>query len=304
MGFLNRKCTNLVARSLNEDEIEDETVKSASSEDLDQVAGNESSETSDSSESSDSSSESDTGESESEDLPDRSFKQSSAPSKAAKHLNSKVSEAKQYDPEDPNRHINRNPEKNILGFDYHSPPSLAADESRELEPLPDYVEPSPAELDLIAEDILQFGVSNESSSTSTSESESESSDAEDAPSSPEGIVNFQPLNKKPCFKFSPSSSLTSRLPDFLTSMKAANDSLQADIVAGKQGHLLEIDEAVEHEEEEERPYIEMDLGLGVLEETPSHTESSADEVDITSGSIVGDGGGKSATGKPLIIEEL
>lgn len=293
MGFLNRKCTNLVAQSLDEEQSEDETITSADSEDgLDEIAGNEASETSDSSDSSDSSSESDSGESESEDLPDRSIEQSGT--------------IKQYAPEDPNRHINQDPEKRILSINHRSP-ALVADQSPELQPSPDYIEPSPAELGLIAEDVLQFGASNESASTSTSESESDSSGAEDAPNSPEGIVNFQPLNKKPCFKFSPSSSLTSRLPDFLSSMKAANDSLQADIVAGKQSHLLEINEDAEHEDKEERPYIEMDLGLGVLEETARRSESSdddTDEVNITSGSIVDINAGKSTTKKPFILEEV
>jgi hypothetical protein len=223
--------------------------------------------------------------------------------KLGKHQNV----AKLWDSEDPNRH-NNDLKRHLLGFEYESPHSLAADENLELEPFPDYIEPDPAEFGQIAEDILDFGAGNEDHSTSTSESStSVSSDFEDTPNSSENIVNFRPLNQKPSFKFTPSSSLSSRLPDFLASMKAANKSLQADIIAGKQDHILEINGVTKDEREKERPYIEMNLGLGVLEETASHGDSSHDspnEHDGSIGSTIDTAAQKSTNKKSVNIEEL
>lgn len=211
-----------------------------------------------------------------------------------------------WDPKDPNRSINRDPERYIRGFDYQTSHSLPADEKLELEPSPDYVEPDPAEFSLITEDVLEFGTSSIGASTSSSDSSLPSSSTENDSDSSNEVVNFQPLSKKPRYEFTPSSGLSSKLPGFLASMKAANDSLQADIIAGKQEHRLEIDDAIDSKGENERPYIEMDLGLGVLEEKANHSDSSesgsnkAHENEIKLGSV----SGKSTAKKPLVFEEL
>ncbi|KAJ5163806.1 uncharacterized protein N7500_005636 [Penicillium coprophilum] len=72
------------------------------------------------------------------------------------------------------------------------------------------------------------------------------------------------------------SDILSRLNAFLPKMKDANEDLQKQIEAGKAGDLI-LDNADENGEQ----YIEMDLGLGVLEEKrdgdPSSDEESDDE---------------------------
>jgi hypothetical protein len=330
VNFFKKKCINLVAWNLDDDR----TDGSASTKAADAMSGKESREASSTSCELDVSSESSTEESESKHRPVKFHSKKEKKTsdikkgrdkerrvsryiiyrtvdgerkliffKLGKDLNVKM----KWDHEDPNQDINKNPERRVIGFDYQSPPSLPADEELELEPFPEYVEPDPAELGLIAEDVLEFGATSMSASTSGSDSSPLLSGTEDESSSSEEIVNFQPLSKKPRFEFSPSSTLTSKLPDFLASMKAANDNLQADIVAGKKEHLLEIDGATEKEGEQERSYIEMDLGLGVLEETANHSDSADDdsnkssaEADFTADAATG----KSSTKKSVFIEEL
>jgi hypothetical protein len=222
--------------------------------------------------------------------------------KLGKHQNV----AKLWGPEDPNRHMNNDLKRHLFDFECQSLPSLAADENMEIEPFPDYIEPDPAEFGQIAEDILDCGAGNEDHFTSTSNtSPSVLSDVEDTPSTSEDVVNFRPLNQKPSFKFTPSSTLSSRLPGFLASMKAANNSLQADVIAGKQDHILEINGV--DESEKELPYIEMNLGLGVLEETASRGESSHDspkEHDSSISSTIDTAAQKSTNKKSTNIEEL
>jgi hypothetical protein len=218
----------------------------------------------------------------------------------------------EWDPEDPNRYSNDDPNRQVHGFEYQSPPSITTNEKGyKPKQFPDYIEPDPSELDLIAEDIFDFGTRNNITRTSTydSSASASASTAETIPSSPESIVNFRPLNQKPSFKFTPSSSIASKLPEFLASMKAANDTLQADIAAGRLGdHLLEIDDATQQERGDERPYVEMDLGLGVLEETTSHISSSdngVNEPDVATRSIIDAALQKSTSGKKSVaIEEL
>ena len=89
------------------------------------------------------------------------------------------------------------------------------------------------------------------------------------------------------------SSIANELPSFLAEMKAANDALEANIAAGNhEEHLLEIhdDVYIKREEEEERPYIEMNLGLGVLEEmnndgSDEDTAESDDDKDAAEKSV-------------------
>ncbi|GIK04490.1 hypothetical protein Aspvir_008573 [Aspergillus viridinutans] len=66
--------------------------------------------------------------------------------------------------------------------------------------------------------------------------------------------------------------LLSRLSAFLPKMKSANEDLQREIAAGR-GKDLQLDEV----ENQEGQYIEMNLGLGVLEEKRADGSSSTDE---------------------------
>ncbi|KAJ5301487.1 hypothetical protein N7508_006350 [Penicillium antarcticum] len=70
------------------------------------------------------------------------------------------------------------------------------------------------------------------------------------------------------------SELLSRLSAFLPQMKTANEDLQREIEAGRVGDLV-LDNADEGGEQ----YIEMDLGLGVLEEKKDGDSSSEDDDD-------------------------
>ncbi|KAF7161577.1 hypothetical protein CNMCM5623_007112 [Aspergillus felis] len=67
--------------------------------------------------------------------------------------------------------------------------------------------------------------------------------------------------------------LLSRLSAFLPKMKSANEDLQREIAAGR-AKDLQLDEV---ENPEEGQYIEMNLGLGVLEEKRADGSSSTDE---------------------------
>ncbi|KAJ5513908.1 hypothetical protein N7463_003460 [Penicillium fimorum] len=70
------------------------------------------------------------------------------------------------------------------------------------------------------------------------------------------------------------SDILSRLNAFLPKMKDANEDLQRKIEAGEAGDLI-VDNADENGEQ----YIEMDLGLGVLEEKRDGDSSSEEESD-------------------------
>lgn len=87
----------------------------------------------------------------------------------------------------------------------------------------------------------------------------------------EEITNVRPLNQKPCFRFEP-SSLANKLPDFLASMKAANDVLAT---GDSEEHKIELSES-----DSDRPHIEMNLGLGVLEEIKNENESLSPPITI------------------------
>jgi hypothetical protein len=136
-----------------------------------------------------------------------------------------------------------------------------------------------------------------------------SSSSNDTSSRLENIDSVRPLNQKPSFKFTPSSSLASKLPEFLASIKAANDSLEADITAGKQdNHLLEIGES-SPKNQEERPYIEMNLGLGVLEKIAdkggASSDDAASEVKGATDPVFDAALKKPSNGKKsIVIEEL
>ena len=72
------------------------------------------------------------------------------------------------------------------------------------------------------------------------------------------IINFRPANQKPSFKFEP-SSIGASLPAFLATLKAANEELATGGPADSKFELSDSDSEGQH--------IEMNLGLGVLEQT-------------------------------------
>ncbi|KAJ5835221.1 hypothetical protein N7447_001247 [Penicillium robsamsonii] len=70
------------------------------------------------------------------------------------------------------------------------------------------------------------------------------------------------------------SDILSRLNAFLPKMKDANEDLQRQIEAGEAGDLV-----LDNADEKGEQYIEMDLGLGVLEEKRDGDSSSDEESD-------------------------
>lgn len=127
----------------------------------------------------------------------------------------------------------------------------------------------------------------EDAESSESEAEEESSDETQQKSAEtvNDVTNVQPMDRKPKFDFAAlksNSSLMSKLPSFLAQMDAANQELEAEKAAGTiAARRLEIEDNEEGSKSEQ--YIEMNLGLGVLEEktgdsdTSSEGESSDDE---------------------------
>lgn len=97
----------------------------------------------------------------------------------------------------------------------------------------------------------------ESSSSASLTASSSSADNSDSEGSSEEIINFRPSNQKPTFRFEP-SSIAAGLPAFLAAMKASNEEL----VSGKADKKMELSD----DDSGEGEHIEMDLGLGVLEE--------------------------------------
>lgn len=116
------------------------------------------------------------------------------------------------------------------------------------------------------------------------------------------VTNVRPAIQKPNFDFKAlkaQSSLLSSLPSFLDQMRAANEELEAEKKAGTLANRrLEIEDSSSEEEsssdedeggaegaekkvkekkekKEKGQYIEMNLGLGVLEEKHSDDETSS-----------------------------
>ncbi|EAW07619.1 NOPCHAP1/New4 family protein [Aspergillus clavatus NRRL 1] len=99
--------------------------------------------------------------------------------------------------------------------------------------------------------------------------------------------------------------LLSRLSAFLPKMKNANDDLEREIAAGR-GKELQLDEI---DDTEEGRYIEMNLGLGVLEEQRGDDSSSAehdmdDSMDTTNDSGTADGQGPPVGKDSDILDKL
>ncbi|KAJ5917605.1 hypothetical protein N7466_011159 [Penicillium verhagenii] len=127
--------------------------------------------------------------------------------------------------------------------------------------------------------------SDPTSSSGSSSSESDSEDSEDenesihheqqastdtSANASSTIPNISGRPKPQIQKMKGNSELLARLSAFLPKMKSANEDLEKEIAAGKDVVMDEVDE--------NKDYIEMNLGLGVLEEK-REGDSSGDEAD-------------------------
>ncbi|KAH6875941.1 hypothetical protein BKA58DRAFT_131896 [Alternaria rosae] len=127
----------------------------------------------------------------------------------------------------------------------------------------------------------ELSESSEEPSSDESSSEEEEDDGEDTemelegPLSQDGVVNLRAnRGTKPVMKLGNKDlgpDIRGFLKDFLPQLKAANEELEAQKKAGTLKSL----ESVEGQDEGE-PYIEMDLGLGVLEEKDPNADSDKD----------------------------
>ncbi|EOA87169.1 uncharacterized protein SETTUDRAFT_153895 [Exserohilum turcica Et28A] len=122
-----------------------------------------------------------------------------------------------------------------------------------------------------------------SSDESSSEEEDDNDDddsaddtemALDEPAGPDGVVNLRAnRGNKPTMKLSAlemGPDIRGFLKDFLPKLKAANEELDAQ---KKAGTLRSLDAG---DQQDGEPYIEMDLGLGVLEEKDANATSDTD----------------------------
>ncbi|KAJ5752969.1 hypothetical protein N7520_009886 [Penicillium odoratum] len=126
--------------------------------------------------------------------------------------------------------------------------------------------------------------SDPTSSSGSSSSESDSEDSEDEndmhhepraamdTSNTSSIPNVSGRPKPKIHKMQGNSELLARLSSFLPKMKSANEDLEKEIAAGR-GKDIILDEV-----DDDKDYIEMNLGLGVLEEKRDG-DSSGDEAD-------------------------
>lgn len=116
-------------------------------------------------------------------------------------------------------------------------------------------------------------------STDSESEEDRQNETENTTQSANKVTNVQPMDRKPKFDFAAlksNSSLMNKLPGFLAEMDAANRELEAEKKAGTIAERrLEIDDDEEEGEKAEQ-YIEMNLGLGVLEEKTSDSETSSE----------------------------
>jgi len=121
------------------------------------------------------------------------------------------------------------------------------DPNQDAEPFPLYHEPTAKDIAAWADGVVWTAGSNKLDSFNVIRSDP----------APEEIINVKPKNQKPSFRFEP-SSIASMVPDFLAEMKAANEELAA---GNPEQHSIELPESDATSE-----YIEMNLGLGVLEQ--------------------------------------
>ncbi|KAL6234474.1 hypothetical protein BDW75DRAFT_163939 [Aspergillus navahoensis] len=93
----------------------------------------------------------------------------------------------------------------------------------------------------------------------------------------EGITSLPARRKPNINRIEQEPSLLSRLSAFLPQMKSANENLEREIAAGR-GKEIRLDDDVDEESDGQREgqYIEMNLGLGVLEEKRPGDEEEKD----------------------------
>ncbi|KAL4989334.1 hypothetical protein BDW68DRAFT_72253 [Aspergillus falconensis] len=126
-----------------------------------------------------------------------------------------------------------------------------------------------------------------SSGSSLSSSDDEDDDDDDVQSESAGAINGDneritslPARRRPnIHRIEQEPSLLSRLSAFLPQMKYANEDLERKIAAGR-GKEIRLDDDVDEESDGQREgqYIEMNLGLGVLEEKrPGYEEKDSSE---------------------------
>jgi hypothetical protein len=152
--------------------------------------------------------------------------------------------------------------------------------------------------------------SSESSSEESEGGNEESDEESDARSQDETTIENLRANrgKKPVMKLSQydlGPDIRTFLKDFLPQLKAANDELEAERRAGTLKQRA-IDAG---SEEEEGQYIEMDLGLGVLEERNADAVGSSSSSDEEDGephekSVMSKLLGKTSDTKSVGIEEV
>ncbi|KAM0159099.1 hypothetical protein ACHAPG_003795 [Botrytis cinerea] len=138
-----------------------------------------------------------------------------------------------------------------------------------------------------------------SQANTSSEAEASSSEPSSEDESEDEIRMIRPLNARPVMRVSTlngfgASEGLNNLPDFLKQMKEANEELMKKIEKGEDRKLEDVKDG--------ESYVEMNLGLGVLEETRdgergSESESEVEEQDA-------DGDRKMEEGKKAGIEEL
>lgn len=127
----------------------------------------------------------------------------------------------------------------------------------------------------------ELSESSEEPSDDSSDDESDGEDTEmelDEHQGSDGVVNLRAnRGKKPIMRLDKEElgpDIRDFLKDFLPQLKAANEELEAQ---KKAGTLKSLDAEVTEDGE---PYIEMDLGLGVLEaKNPNAHESSGSDTD-------------------------
>lgn len=148
--------------------------------------------------------------------------------------------------------------------------------------------------------VLSESSEEPSDESSDEDDDDDLADAEDH----NGITNVRAnRGQKPIMRFNKDEmgpDIRIFLKEFLPQLKAANDELEA---KKKAGTLKNMDSM---EGVEDKDYIEMDLGLGVLE--MKDDQDSGDEMDTEDGEkekdILGKLMGREKTGKTTIVQEV
>ncbi|KAB8299964.1 hypothetical protein EYC80_000206 [Monilinia laxa] len=140
-----------------------------------------------------------------------------------------------------------------------------------------------------------------SSKDTSSEAEASSSDASSDSESEDEIPLIRPLNARPVMRVSALSGFgasegLNNLPDFLKQMKEANEELMKKMSGGEERGLEDVREG--------ESYVEMNLGLGVLEETREGGSGSESDSDSEVEEKDADGDRKMGESKKAGIEEL